>query len=157
MLSRHLLRPYCVPGPGWALEIEITPPPHTPAASCVSLFNLLSSPERHFLPKALFTHSWVSGSRSLPPWICSFKTSIFGESISWFCCLVVCGCENIFSSENCERWRASCAGLLCPVRVTVGFPRGPRWQLLLQPLFGFTLLALTPVIAVTPGEPDQRR
>lgn len=79
------------------------------STSCVSLSTVLLSPEKwHFLPKARLIHSWVQGSWFLPPGMYSSKTSIFGESISWFCCLVECGCEIIFSSENGGRWRASC-------------------------------------------------
>lgn len=71
------------------------------STSCVSFSTLLLSPEKwHFLPKARLIHSWVQGSWFLPPGMYSSKTSIFGESISWFCCLVECGCEIIFSSEN---------------------------------------------------------
>ena len=56
-----------------------------------------------FLPKARCACSWVPGSRSLPPGIPSLKTAIFGESVSWFCSLVVCGCETVLSSDNCGR------------------------------------------------------
>lgn len=58
--SSRLLKPCCVPG--WALGVEM----RGPAASAVLPLHVKT--KGHAPPTATFTHSWLQGSRSLPPW-----------------------------------------------------------------------------------------
>lgn len=98
---------YCVLGQIRALEIKIRGLP--PLVSLCSTF--FSWKERG----SSTVRFRITGSSCLGY---TFLKLPYLVNLSWFCCLV-CGCEIIFSSKKCGRWRTSCTSTSLPSGISL--------------------------------------
>lgn len=144
-----------MPGPGRALGIEMTPPP-PPLVSLSPPFSRLLKSGTFFLrPDSFTAGSRVAGSFRLGYTV--LKLPYLVNLYPGFVVRLSVGVKLYLALKMVGGGEPAASTASLPSEENTGFPRrGPRLQILLQPVFGLALLALTSIVAVTPGEPGQR-